>query len=76
MSEPHDTGEPPPEPQPDGQSHEYVVKRVRDLDRKDKIVLEMGDTGWRQSNPLTYDIPPPPAKAVHAAGPAPDPPES
>jgi hypothetical protein len=52
----------PPEPSSGSadQIHEYVVKRVPDLGREDRIVLHVengGDTGWRQIIPLTYDIP-------------------
>jgi hypothetical protein len=72
MSQPHESVQPPPEP-PHGdgeQVHEYVVKQVRDVGREDKVVFKTGkgvDTGWRQTFPLTYDIPPPPAEAIDVA---------
>jgi hypothetical protein len=72
MSYPHEDGQPPPEPPrgSDHQVHEYVVERVRDLDRDAVVVFRANegvDTGWRQVFPVTYDIPPPPAEAVNTA---------
>jgi PII-like signaling protein len=56
------SNEPPPEPvrSSDDQTHEVVVKQVRDITRGGAVVFETGgggDTGWRQVFPLTYDIP-------------------
>ena len=71
MPEPYESSGPPPEP-PSGsgdQVHEHVVKRVRDLGREDKIVIQTGggsDTGWRQVFPLTYDFPPDHPEAVQS----------
>jgi hypothetical protein len=73
MSYPDGSGQVPTAPPPrrsEQQVHEYVVDRVRDLDRDGPIVFEAGggvDTGLRQIFPVTYDIPAPPAEAVAAA---------
>lgn len=78
MSEPYDSAPPEPRRGPDEPVHEYVVERVRDLDRDGPVVFATGggaDTGWRQVFPVTYDIPAPQPDAVNAGegdGPPPD----
>jgi len=79
MPEPYESSGPPPEPPSgsDDQVHERVVKRVRDLGREGKIVIQAGggadtagggsDTGWRQVFPLTYDFPPDHPEAVQSS---------